>query len=115
MPDGTALHSAVDDDGTLPPGSLLGDYEVVRAVGAGGLAVVYEAEHRALGRRVALKVPNTKHLGPRSDLTKRFVREAKNAARLHHPHVVEVSDVGVAHGVPYLVMELLEGEDLGAH
>jgi serine/threonine-protein kinase len=115
MPDATALPSSEEDDGTLPPGSLLGDYAVVRAVGAGGLAVVYEAEHRALGRRVALKVPNTRHLGPKGDLSKRFVREAKNAARLHHPHVVEVSDVGVAHGVPYLVMELLEGEDLGAY
>ncbi|HEX6241359.1 MAG TPA: serine/threonine-protein kinase, partial [Polyangiales bacterium] len=115
MPDATALHVPGEDDGTLPPGSLLGDYQVIRAVGAGGLAVVYEAEHRALGRRVALKVPNTRHLGPKSDLSKRFMREAKNAARLHHPHAVEVSDVGVAHGVPYLVMELLEGEDLGAH
>jgi serine/threonine protein kinase len=115
MSDADALHSAVDGAGLWPAGTVVGDYEIVRSVGAGGMAIVYEARHRTLGKRVALKVLEAGHAGTKADLAKRFVREAENAARLDHRHVVDVSNVGVANGVPYLVMEFLEGEDLGQY
>jgi serine/threonine-protein kinase len=113
MSDGDALSSQVESAGLLPAGTVLGDYQLVRSVGAGGMAVVYEARHRTLGKRVAVKVLDSGHSGTKADLAKRFVREAENVARLDHRHVVDVSHVGVANGIPYLVMEFLEGEDLG--
>ncbi|HEX6240782.1 MAG TPA: protein kinase [Polyangiales bacterium] len=114
MPQGDGQPVQPDSSDTLAAGSLLGDYEVVRALGKGGMAIVYEGRHRALHKRVALKVLQSG--GRKADLSRRFLREAENAARLSHPHVVDVSHVGTAQdGLPYLVMEYLEGEDLGQH
>lgn len=115
MSDGDALSSGVDGGGLLPAGTVLGDYQIVRSVGSGGMAVVYEGRHRTLNKRVAIKVLDSGHSGTKADLAKRFLREAENAARLSHRHVVDVSNVGVANGLPYLIMEFLEGEDLGKY
>jgi serine/threonine protein kinase len=115
MSDGDALSSGVDSGGLLPAGTVLGDYQIVRSVGSGGMAVVYEGRHRTLNKRVAIKVLDSGHSGTKADLAKRFLREAENAARLSHRHVVDVSNVGVANGLPYLIMEFLEGEDLGKY
>ena len=75
------------------------------------MAEVYEAVHRGLKKTVALKVllPD---IAENEDLRARFLREGEAAARIRHPHVVDVTDVGEEDGVPYLVMELLEGEPL---
>ncbi|MGE0709741.1 MAG: protein kinase [Planctomycetota bacterium] len=93
----------LDERGPLQPGDLLGAYRVVRLLGLGGQAHVYEAEHRQIGRRVALKVP-------RPEVAERLLTEARLAAKLDHPHVVRVEDVGEAQGphgeLAYLVMEL---------
>jgi serine/threonine-protein kinase len=102
--------------GALPEGTHLGQYAIVRALGSGGMGAVYEARHRSLGRRVAIKVLHVgaaelaaADIGP-----KRFAREGRAAARVRHPHVVEVYDYATDQGVPYLVMELVEGETLAA-
>jgi serine/threonine-protein kinase len=98
---------------TLRPGSTFGRYLIVRRIGRGGMGAVYEGIHNELKKRVALKTL----LPPMSEnpeLRARFLREGQAAARIRHPHVVDTYDVGELGGVPFLVMEYLEGEDLGA-
>jgi serine/threonine-protein kinase len=75
------------------------------------MARVYRAEHAGLKRQVALKVM-TQGFARDSEGRERFLREARIAAAIKHPNVVNIFDVGVCQGIPYLVMELLEGEDL---
>jgi len=95
----------------IPEGSMFGRYRVVRRIGRGGMGAVYEAVHSDLEKRVALKVLLTS-AAPQAELVARFEREGRAAAKVRHPNVVDVSDVGVEGGVAYLVMEFLEGEDL---
>ncbi len=86
----------------------LGDYRVLREVGRGGMGVVYEAEQESLGRHVALKVlPAHSLLEPQR--LRRFQREAKAAARLHHTNIVPVYGVGEADGLHYYVMQFIQG------
>jgi WD40 repeat protein/serine/threonine protein kinase len=86
----------------------VGDYRIVREVGRGGMGVVYEAEQVSLGRHVALKVlPAQALLDPRH--LRRFQREAKAAARLHHTNIVPVYGVGEQDGVHYYVMQFIQG------
>lgn len=94
-------------------GSLLaGRYLLESQLGEGGMAVVYRARHQLVDRPVAVKVMNA-HLVRDPALKERFRREAKNAAAIAHPNIVEISDYGEAEdGTPYLVMELLEGISL---
>jgi serine/threonine-protein kinase len=91
---------------------LSGKYRVLKELGAGGMGTVYLAEHVEIGRRVAVKVLNSAFAG-QSDAVNRFQREARAAAQIGHPNIVEILDMGrTDEGVPYMVMELLEGEDL---
>ncbi len=96
---------------TLTPGATFGRYSIGRLLGRGGMGAVYEATHRDLRKRVAIKtlLPETAR---NPTALARFLREGEAVARLRHPNVVDISDVGVEGGVPYLVMEYLEGEDL---
>jgi tRNA A-37 threonylcarbamoyl transferase component Bud32 len=96
-----------------PVGSLgpEGRYRLVRRIGVGGMGEVWEADDTVLGRRVALKVL-VQELADDARATKRFVREARAAAKLTHPNVARVYDFGRGPGLPYLVMELLEGDTL---
>ncbi len=98
----------------LRSGAQLGNYELVRAIGSGGMGVVYEARHEALGRRVAIKVLHA--LAPEtpqaSVVRERFAREGRAAALVRHAHIVDVFDFGVHDGTPFLVMELVDGESL---
>ncbi|HEY3452060.1 MAG TPA: serine/threonine-protein kinase [Myxococcales bacterium] len=96
----------------LRPGSQVGKYRLVQQLGQGGMGCVFEAVHVELSKRVALKTLHPQLAGG-SEQRDRFLREGRAAARLRHPHVVEVFDAGEDDGVMYLVMELLEGEDLG--
>jgi serine/threonine-protein kinase len=98
----------------LAAGTRLGSYTITRCIGEGGMGVVYEGLHEGLGKRVAIKTLLTTPSAQSSELTARFVREGKAAAKIHHPNVVDVVDVSVHDGLPYLVMEYLEGENLGA-
>lgn len=93
-------------------GVRVGPYEIVRLIGRGATSSVYEARHTVLGRSVAIKVLH-EHLAGDERTVARFVREGRIAARLRHPHVVDVIDVGEQDGTPFLVMELLDGVDLG--
>jgi serine/threonine protein kinase len=93
------------------PGSRLGPYEILSAVGAGGMGEVYCARDTRLERTVAIKIlPG--HLADRSNLRERFDREAKTIASLNHPHICTLYDVGREGSTDYLVMEYIEGETL---
>ena len=87
-------------------------YEIEKEIGKGGMARVYLALHKALNRRVAIKVMNRQE-GADSDFSDRFLREARIVANLTHPNIVTIHDVGEHDGHNYLVMELLpSGETL---
>jgi serine/threonine protein kinase len=95
----------------LPAGGRLGDFQIMRELGRGGMGVVYEAEQVSLGRRVALKVlPAAATLDPRR--LQRFQNEARAAACLHHPHIVPVHAVGQEHGMHFYAMHLIHGQSL---
>lgn len=111
----------MSDSESLPPGSvsvapgdvLAGKYRVERILGVGGMGIVVAATHLQLDQRVALKFMLAQGMkqGP---LVERFTREARAAVRLKSDHVARVLDVGVLEtGSPYMVMEYLEGDDLG--
>jgi serine/threonine protein kinase len=89
----------------------LGDFEIVRELGRGGMGVVYEALQVSLNRRVALKVLSA-GLGLTSKAVQRFHREAEAAAKLHHTNIVPVYAVGEADGTHYYAMELIDGPSL---
>jgi serine/threonine protein kinase len=91
----------------------VGPYRVVRRIGSGGTAVVFEAEDERINQRVAIKVLHG-HVAERPGAGERFLREARAIALLRHPHVVQVIGVGEDHGAPYLAMELLDGGSLAA-
>ncbi len=97
----------------LKPGFALGRYEIIRRLGRGGMGSVYEAEHVDLRKRVAIKTLKAEYT-QNPQILARFLREGVAASRIRHPHVVDVSDVGNEGELAWLVMELLEGEDLGA-
>lgn len=104
-------------EGTAPalwPGSVVGRFELLREIGRGGFGVVYEARDRQLGRLVAFKAlrPGTRVRARRGD--EWLLREAEAAAQLAHPNIVTFHDAGRADSGPYLIFELLEGEDLRA-
>lgn len=99
----------------IRPGDLIAQrYQITRVLGEGGMGRVYEAVHQPLGRRVALKVLDPKGKMDAQEAARRFEREAKAACRVSHPSVVEVLDYGFVEGIkPFIVMELLEGYNLG--
>jgi beta-lactam-binding protein with PASTA domain/tRNA A-37 threonylcarbamoyl transferase component Bud32 len=88
-----------------------GRYQVVRKLGAGGMANVYLAEDQELGRHVAIKILNDRHAND-DQFVERFRREAKNAAALSHPNIVSIYDRGEAEGTYYIAMEYLDGRSL---
>jgi eukaryotic-like serine/threonine-protein kinase len=97
------------------PGEIVaGKYRVERVIGQGGMGIVVRATHVLLGEPVAMKLLYPEVAGD-ADAVARFVREARSAARIKSEHVARVTDVGTTEsGAPYLVMEYLEGEDLGS-
>jgi beta-lactam-binding protein with PASTA domain/predicted Ser/Thr protein kinase len=88
-----------------------GRYNIVRKLGAGGMADVYLAEDQELGRRVAIKILNDRHAND-EQFIERFRREAKNAAALNHPNIVSIYDRGEAEHTYYIAMEYLDGRTL---
>ena len=95
---------------SLPP--RVGRFLVIRTLGAGGMGVVAEAYDPELDRRVALKLLKSDHA--RLDSQTRLLREAQAMARLSHPNVVQVYDVGVVDDQVFIAMELVRGQTLGA-
>src|SRR6266550_1077150 len=104
----------------LGPGARLGPYEIVAAIGAGGMGEVYRARDPRLGRDVAIKVIALSFASDPERLA-RFEQEARAAAALSHPNILAVFDIGIHPSTssgqapsPYIVSELLEGETLRA-
>jgi tRNA A-37 threonylcarbamoyl transferase component Bud32 len=114
--DATPLEDAPDDEDPMIGAILGGSYEVIRMVGEGGMGRVYEARHQRLTtKRFAVKMLHP-DLARQPDVVTRFQREAEASSVLTHPNVVDVFDVSSsADGRPYIVAELLQGEELGNH
>src|ERR1700686_1313241 len=106
-----SAHSKQAEPIPILPGRRLGPYEILSAIGAGGMGEVYKARDTRLDRIVAIKVLPP-HLADRAELRERFEREAKTIASLNHPHICVLHDIGQQDGTDYLVMEYLEGETL---
>jgi TolB-like protein len=101
------------DDSSLPPGTMLGPYEVEALLGSGGMGEVFRARDTRLDRTVAIKVlPG--NMSPDPLRRQRFEREARAISALQHPNICTLYDVGMPGTVQYLVMEYLEGETLAA-
>jgi serine/threonine-protein kinase len=96
-------------------GDTVGNYKIIEFLGEGGMGTVYRVEHTVLGRQYALKALRQKVIERDAEAAENFVREARTAARVHHPNIVDVFDFGyLPDGRPYFVMELLEGESLAS-
>jgi non-specific serine/threonine protein kinase len=93
---------------TLTKGSIVAQYRIEEKIGAGGMGEVYLAFDTKLDRRVALKFLPA-NLVSNEEIKSRFVREAKAAAKLHHPHIVTIFEVGEHNGRPFIAMEYVEG------
>ncbi len=107
------MSASIPDDLPGPGAILAGKYEIVRALGSGGMGLVFEARHLRLNQGVAIKLlrPEVRAI---AEVTSRFEREGRACARLQSPHVARVLDVDVLpDGSPFMVMELLRGRELG--
>jgi len=104
--------AATRSDGTHLP--EVEGYEVLRRIGQGGTAVVFKARHLKLNRPVAIKMLRD-HYGATASHVRRFLTEAQAAARLQHPHIVQIYEVGRHEGRPFLAYEFLDGGTLGEH
>jgi serine/threonine protein kinase len=99
------------DHGGLPAISGLAQFELLDELGRGGMGVVYKARHRLLNRIVALKMIGESEHASR-ETRERFLIEAEVVARLRHPNIVQIYDIGEANGRPFVTLELLEGGSL---
>jgi TolB-like protein/tetratricopeptide (TPR) repeat protein len=104
--------SPVERDGDLPPGTVVGEYHVLRLIGRGGMGAVYQAEQPEIGALVAIKVLGDE---PSCDpvATRRFVEEARAVNKIRHPNIIDIFAFGrLPDGRQYFVMEYLDGETL---
>ncbi len=100
-----------DEAGKLQPGELLGDYEIISLLGVGGMGFVYKARHRVLNKIYALKTLNYEKVNETA--WRRLQLEAQAIARMNHPNIIAIHNLGLHDGVlPFYVMDLLEGENL---
>ncbi|MGB8297836.1 MAG: protein kinase [Polyangia bacterium] len=102
----------MDASTQLQVGQVFARYQIVRTIGEGGMGTVYEAFHPALKKRFAIKTL-LPAIAQTPEFRARFLREAEVAARINHPNIVRVTDVGSDGDTPYMVMEYLEGQTLG--
>src|SRR5689334_17280614 len=96
---------------TIAAGTRLGPYDVLNLLGSGGMGAVYRAQDPRLHRQVAIKVLPAEFTRDPTRL-KRFEQEALAVARLTHPNIVAVHDIGTHEGAPFIVTELLDGTTL---
>ncbi|MDQ3756088.1 MAG: protein kinase, partial [Acidobacteriota bacterium] len=112
--DGSGLQEGRQGDSNkllAAPGTLLGRYEILSQIGAGGMGEVYRARDTKLGRDVAIKVLPAA-FSAETERLRRFGQEAQAAGSLNHPNILAIHDIGTHDGAPYIVSELLEGETL---
>jgi eukaryotic-like serine/threonine-protein kinase len=95
----------------LAANSTISHYRIVTKLGAGGMGDVYRARDERLGRDVAIKVLPS-DFAKDEDRLRRFEQEARATSALNHPNIITVYDIGTHDGIPYIVAELLEGEEL---
>src|SRR6476659_11151046 len=96
---------------TFAPGSRLGPYEILVALGSGGMGEVYRARDGRLVREVAVKVLS-EEFSSDPDRRKRFEQEARSASALKHPNIVTIHEIGTADSTTYIAMELVDGRTL---
>src|SRR5437588_6966561 len=96
---------------TIAASTKLGRYEICSKLGAGGMGEVYLAQDMKLDRKVALKILPAE-LATNRDRMERFIREAKSAAALNHPHIAHIYEIGKSEDVHFIAMEYIEGETL---
>ena len=95
----------------MPVGKVLGVYQVLSLLGAGGMGVVYKARDTRLNRSVAIKVlPADQASDP--DRKRRFIQEARAASALNHPNIITIYDIGSENGIDFIVMEYVAGKTL---
>ncbi|MBL8942578.1 MAG: protein kinase [Myxococcales bacterium] len=108
----STLPAVASPSDTAAPTLLDGRYRLLHCIGRGGMGAVWAAEHVGLGTTVAVKLIHPSHATDER-ARDRFGREARAAASLRSPHVVQIFDHGVHDGTPYIAMELLDGQSLG--
>ena len=99
---------------SIPPGTRFGDYEILEELGVGGMGRVYRARDLTLERVVALKTL-AHQFSSDANFVQRFLKEARAAARLNHPNIVQIYDFGCVDSVYYLAMEFVDGHSLGTY
>jgi urea transport system substrate-binding protein len=108
---GPAAPLTLDEEFARKPGRRLGSYQLLAQLGKGGMGMVFRARHVRLKKEFALKILSP-DLARDHEAIRRFEREIEALGRLEHIHLVRASDAGVENGVPFVVMELLDGRDL---
>src|SRR5712671_7462535 len=96
---------------TISPNTAIAQYTIVSKIGEGGMGEVYRARDAMLGRDVAIKVLPAS-LSEDTDRLNRFEQEAQAAGALNHPNILSIYHIGTHDGAPYIISELLEGEEL---
>ena len=111
----SSIRTVLENSAAVAPRDLpaLGDYQLLNCLGEGGMGVVFRARHRRMDRIVAVKMVRPETLGAAVTIG-RFEREVRLLAQLSHPNIVAAFDAGEVEGVPYLVMEYVEGADLAS-
>ena len=100
-------------DGPTAPGAVIGDFAIIREIARGGMGIVYLARQISLDRLVALKILQEKYASD-AQFVEDFIREARAAARISHPNIVQAYAVGEENGIYYFAMELIDGDTMKA-